>query len=128
MRQFSIIYKEVISMTIGSRIMYMRKLRKMTQAQLGDLLGVSYMTIRRWETGKSQPRLEEINELAKIFDTSVEYFMGLQDDIQDKDSPNMAYWGGVLDNARLAVKSGKNLGLIYSLLADATGTIKAAMV
>ena len=115
-------------MTIGSRIMYMRKLRKMTQAQLGVLLGVSYMTIRRWETGKSQPRLEEINELAKIFDTSVEYFMGLQDDIQDKDSPNMAYWGGVLDNARLAVKSGKNLGLIYSLLADATGTIKAAMV
>ena len=43
-------------------------------------------------------------------------------------SPSMAYWGAVLDNAKIAVKSGQNLGLIYSMLADATGTVKAAMV
>ena len=41
--------------------------------------------------------------------------------------PTMAYWGGVADNARKAVKSGQNLGLIYSLLSDAVRTVKAAM-
>ena len=41
--------------------------------------------------------------------------------------PTMAYWGGVLDNVKLAIKSGKNLGLIYSLLSDAAGEVKAAM-
>ena len=115
-------------MEIGARIMYMRKMRKLTQADLGDMLGVSYMTIRRWEAGKSKPKLEEINKLANIFGTSAEYFMGLQEGVNDKEtSPNMSYWGAVLDNAKRAVRDGQNLGLIYSLLTDAAGTVKAAM-
>ena len=36
-------------MSVGTQIMYNRKLKKLTQEDLGDLLGVSYMTIRRWQ-------------------------------------------------------------------------------
>ncbi|MBR1437509.1 MAG: hypothetical protein IJ587_03130, partial [Synergistaceae bacterium] len=46
---------------------------------------------------------------------------------ETKTSPTMAYWGGVLDNAKKAVSDGQNLSLIYTLLSDAAGTIKAAM-
>ena len=59
--------------------MLMRKEKKLTQTELGTLLGVSYMTIRRWETGKSKPNIDKINELANIFGTSVEYLLDLQD-------------------------------------------------
>lgn len=115
-------------MEIGARIMYMRKIKKLTQAELGELLGVSYMTVRRWETGKAKPRIDDINKMANIFGTTAEYFMGLQEDQTDAiSSPTMAYWGGVLDNARKAVNDGQNLSLIYSLLSDAAGTVKTAM-
>lgn len=115
-------------MEIGSRIMYMRKMKKLTQTELGDMLGVSYMTVRRWETGKSKPKLDEIKKMANIFGTTAEYFMGLQEDSPaTTTSPTMAYWGGVLDNARKAVNDGQNLSLIYSLLADAASTVKASM-
>lgn len=115
-------------MEIGSRIMYMRKMKKLTQTELGDMLGVSYMTVRRWETGKSKPKLDEIKKMANIFGTTAEYFMGLQEESTDSTtSPTMAYWGGVLDNARKAVNDGQNLSLIYSLLADAASTVKASM-
>lgn len=114
-------------MEIGARIMYMRKLRKLTQADLGDMLGVSYMTIRRWEAGKSKPKIEDINKLANIFGTTAEYFMGLQDGIKDSETPTMSYWGGVLDNAKKAAHEGQNLPLIWAMLNDAAGTVKAAM-
>ena len=115
-------------MELGARIMYMRKMRKLTQQELGDMLGVSYMTVRRWETGKSKPKLDDINKLANILGTTSEYFMGLQEEeTKQTVSPPMAYWGGIIDNARKAVNDGQNLGLIYSLLADAANTVKAAM-
>ena len=86
------------------------------------------MTVRRWETGKSKPKLDEVQKLADIFGTTTEYFMGLQEEkTETKTSPTMAYWGGVLDNARKAVNDGQNLSLIYTLLSDAAGTIKTAM-
>ena len=103
-------------------------MRKLTQMDLGDMLGVSYMTIRRWEAGKSQPKLDDINKLADILGTTTEYFTGQQVvEEETKTSPTMAYWGGVLDNAKKAVNDGQNLSLIYTLLSDAAGTIKAAM-
>ena len=126
-------------MDIGSRIMYMRKIKKLTQTELADKLGVSYMTVRRWEIGKSKPNALIMPQIAEALNTSVEYLMGLQSDSEIKavpqveatkdavSTPTMAYWGGVLDNAKKAVNDGNNLSLIYSLLADAASTVKTAM-
>lgn len=126
-------------MDIGSRIMYMRKIKKLTQTELADKLGVSYMTVRRWEIGKSKPNALIMPQIAEALNTTVEYLMGLQSDTEIKavpqveatkdavSTPTMAYWGGVLDNAKKAVNDGNNLSLIYSLLADAASTVKTAM-
>ena len=43
-------------------------------------------------------------------------------------SPNLSYWDSVVSNAKLAVQDGRNLGQILSLLNDAVGTVKAAML
>lgn len=59
-------------MSVGTQIMYNRKLKKLTQEKLGDLLGISYMTVRRWETGKSNPDIAELQKISEVLDVPVE--------------------------------------------------------
>ena len=66
-------------MNTSEKIRVLRRRKSLTQEQLGDLIGVSYMTVRRWELGKTSPKTEEIKKLAEALNTSVEYLMGLGD-------------------------------------------------
>ena len=109
-----------------------RKAKGLTQAQFAELLNMSEMTIRRWESGDRSPRMEELEKISSVLDVPINELLdnGTPEPIKNTEpskSPSMAYWGGVLDNAKLAIKSGKNLGIIYSLLSDAAGEVKAAM-
>ena len=53
-----------------------RKSKGLTQAELAERLGLSEMTIRRWEASKRSPRMEEISELANVLETPVDFFVG----------------------------------------------------
>lgn len=59
--------------TIGSRIKKLRKEKKITQLKLGDLVGVSDVTIGFWEKDVNEPKYENLENLAKILDTTIEY-------------------------------------------------------
>lgn len=125
--------------TVSARIKEKRKGQRLTQQELADKIGVSLMTVLRWEKGERTPNALIMPQIAEVLNTSVEYLMGLQSSseippvsqVEPKkeavSSPTMAYWGGVLDNAKKAVNDGQNLSLIYSLLADAASTVKLAM-
>ena len=122
-------------MTTMERIKQQRKILGVSQEELSRRAGVSLKTVQRWENGERSPNTLVMPKIAEALNTTVGYLMGIEDNAtneqpQQLDSvknPTMAYWGGVLDNAKLAIKSGKNLGLIYSLLSDAAGEVKAAM-
>lgn len=43
-----------MKLNIGNAIKYLRKERDITQDELADILGVSYQSVSRWETGVSQ--------------------------------------------------------------------------
>ena len=62
---------------MGEKIKKKRKFVKLSQNELADLLGVSYMTVRRWEANLRAPNSELLPQLAKVLNTSVEYLMGL---------------------------------------------------
>ena len=44
-------------MTLGEKIRWHRKEKNITQKDLGEQLGLSYMTLRRWEIGEREPTL-----------------------------------------------------------------------
>ena len=124
--------KELLSTLIKNK----RKESKLTQQEFADKIGVSLMSVVRWENGSRVPNMLLMPKIAEELNTTVGYLMGIKDDNETAyqieqqeqgENPSMAYWGGVLDNAKIAIKNGKNLGLIYSLLSDAAGEVKAAM-
>lgn len=51
----------------GARLKELRKLRRMTQEDLGKEMGVEQATIARWESGLHDPGEATVRKLAKMF-------------------------------------------------------------
>ena len=64
---------------IGKRIHELRTEKGYSQAKLGMLLSVSQDTISLWEMSKSIPPAEDIILMAKIFETTCDYLLGVSD-------------------------------------------------
>lgn len=74
-------------MLIGERIKQERVKRGLTQAELGDMLGVSKVSICGYETGTRTPTVDTFLRLIEILSVSPEYALGLDiDAIAEKDS------------------------------------------
>ena len=56
--------------TFGQRLKRLRKKAGLSQEQLGEILGISYMTVRRWERQKIIPRMDEIKALSAALHVS----------------------------------------------------------
>ena len=65
--------------TIGERIKKDRELRNITQSQLGEKLGVTGVTVMRYEKGQREPNIETIFNLAEKLNVSVSYLLGVVD-------------------------------------------------
>lgn len=55
--------KGVIQMTYSEKIKKLREVLLITQQELADLLGVSIVTVNRWENNKFQPAMKERENL-----------------------------------------------------------------
>jgi repressor LexA len=53
--------------------------KKISQQKLANDIGVSRSTIAMWETGGSQPDNDNLKELAKYFNVSVDYLLGREE-------------------------------------------------
>lgn len=60
--------------TIGSKIAMARKDKKMSQAQLAQLLFISPQAVGKWERGESIPDILTFNRLAEILEIDLNYF------------------------------------------------------
>ena len=59
------------------RLRDLRREKNLTGAELGKILNLKKTTISSWENGKSYPEVETLLKLAKYFDVSLDYLMGL---------------------------------------------------
>ena len=55
----------------GNTIKLLRERRKMTQAELGEQIGVSSKTVSKWETGKGLPDISLLQPLAQALGISL---------------------------------------------------------
>lgn len=70
-------------MTIGEQIRYIRKYLGYTQKELGDLSKTSETTIKQYEAGKRQPRIEQLQKIATVFGGSVSDIFLLNNNTDD---------------------------------------------
>ena len=68
--------KELFS--IAEKIKYLRESAGMTQSELARNLGLSRSGVNSWEMGLSIPSTQYIVELAKTFDVSADYLLGME--------------------------------------------------
>ena len=62
----------LLSMDLSTRIRAARIAAGLTQAALGEALGVSHTQIARWETGRAEPRIAALLKLAAALGVEVD--------------------------------------------------------
>lgn len=65
---------------IAERVKFLRTSKGLTQKQLADTIGVSEVSLQRFEYGSSRPSLDTLIALADLFDVSLDYLCGRSDE------------------------------------------------
>lgn len=63
-------------MTFGNKLHELRAGKELTQKELGMMLGKTSATISDWEKGKAKPSIDELSQLADIFQVTTDYILG----------------------------------------------------
>ena len=61
--------------TLGARIKQLRKLKHYTGLELAKMLNVAVPTISMWESDKRRPGADMLQQIASIFNVSIEYLL-----------------------------------------------------
>ena len=76
---FEVLCYDVGMKVFAERLMEMRKERGLSQATVARDLGVSLGIVCYWETNKSDPTASNIAKVARYFNVSSDYLLGLAD-------------------------------------------------
>ncbi|MCH5179970.1 MAG: helix-turn-helix transcriptional regulator [Erysipelotrichales bacterium] len=57
----------------------LRKKLGLTQEQMADQLGFKRYTISDWESGRTEPDIESINKIAKKYNVTTDFLLGMTD-------------------------------------------------
>lgn len=66
--------------TIGERIIFLREELDLTQTKLAELVGLTKMTLYKYEKNKCEPRCEIIARLSDILNTTADFLIGRTND------------------------------------------------
>lgn len=78
-------------MTLGGNIRKLRKERRLTQKQLGELCGINEAQIRRYELGgkNSKPKIATLEKIADALDVSIYELMNFDEDYTQSEKTRM---------------------------------------
>lgn len=84
----------------GERLLKLREERKETQQQLADAIGITRQSLSRYETNERTPNIELVYNIAKHFNVSADYLLGLSDNpTTDPDIQNACKVTGLSEEA-----------------------------
>jgi transcriptional regulator with XRE-family HTH domain len=61
------------------RLKALREEKQLTQGQLAKLVDMSQQSIDHYENGRSRPNLDTLKKFSTVFNTTIDYMMGLTD-------------------------------------------------
>lgn len=70
-------------MTVGEKIVKLRKEQNLTQEQFADMLKVSRQSVSKWELDSTYPETVKLIRISKIFNCSLDYL--LKDEVEQMD-------------------------------------------
>lgn len=85
---------------IGRKIKELRTTNSLTQEELSARLGISRQALQKWESGRSCPSGDNLIRICKLFNISVDEFLGSRNNFR----------------LRLNIKSALHILLIYALI------------
>ncbi|MBO5037529.1 MAG: helix-turn-helix transcriptional regulator [Clostridia bacterium] len=75
-------------MSIGKNITMFRKAKGLTQAELGELLGVSNQAVSKWESEMTMPDIMLLPEIAKVLGVTLDDLYGEHKEYEIVDKVN----------------------------------------
>lgn len=57
----------------------LRAKHKLTQQDIGDIVGMTGQAVSRWENNLTEPDNESLKKLAKYFNVSTDYLLGIEE-------------------------------------------------
>ena len=60
---------------VGRQIADLRKVKGLTQSQLGERLNISFQAVSKWERGETLPDVGILLDLAKVLETTVDHIL-----------------------------------------------------
>ena len=99
--------------SVRNRIEMQLRLKKMSQKDLAERLGVTEVTVSRWLNGERDPSIETLNRIAEALGTTTSYFF-ITDDWQTEKKPAEEKNG---ISTGLKVTFGVILGLVMAAVA-----------
>ncbi|MFZ4452051.1 helix-turn-helix domain-containing protein [Salibacterium aidingense] len=70
----------------GDRLRHLRKQKNITQNQLAKLFKISESAVGMYERNERNPSFDLVNNLAKYFEVTTDYLLGMTTDPQGRDS------------------------------------------
>ncbi len=66
-------------MEFKKRLRELRLEKGESQQQIGEIVGASKMGVSHWESGHSEPSIEQLKLLANHFNVTIDYLVGKSD-------------------------------------------------
>lgn len=83
--------------TFGETIKDLRKEKNATQREMAQALSVTVSTLSHWECDYQEPSFKDLALLAKYFDVSTDYLLGLSDEYEGTSPP---FYGRIANRLR----------------------------
>lgn len=63
-------------MSLGEKLLYLRKKAGLSQEDVAEKLSVSRQTVSKWETDQTVPELNKAKLLSELYNVSYDYLIG----------------------------------------------------
>ena len=88
--------KHPVDVHVGKRVRHRRWMVGMTQQQLGDIVGIKFQQIQKYETGMNRISASRLWDIAQALDVSISFFFEGFDQSETETAPAAAERGDLL--------------------------------